>query len=49
MSQKLMMVITHGDVAHFNGFETLDERAVLPQLGFTIEPLLARVWRSQRN
>ncbi len=31
-------VITHGDVAHFDGFETLDERAVLPNLGFTIEP-----------
>jgi Xaa-Pro aminopeptidase len=31
-------VITHGDAAHFDGFETLDERAVLPNLGFTIEP-----------
>ncbi len=31
-------VITHGDAAHFDGFETLEERAVLPNLGFTIEP-----------
>ncbi len=31
-------VITHGDAAHFDSFETLDERAVLPNLGFTIEP-----------
>jgi Xaa-Pro aminopeptidase len=28
----------HGDVAHFDGIETLDERRVLPHLGFTIEP-----------
>jgi Xaa-Pro aminopeptidase len=28
----------HGDAAHFDDFETLDERAVLPGLGFTIEP-----------
>ena len=28
----------HGEVAHFDGFETLDERLVLPHLGFTIEP-----------
>jgi Xaa-Pro aminopeptidase len=28
----------HGDVAHFDGIETLDERHVLPRLGFTIEP-----------
>ena len=28
----------HGDVAHFDGIETLDERRVLPRLGFTIEP-----------
>jgi Xaa-Pro aminopeptidase len=31
-------VITHGDAAHFDGFETLEERLVLPNLGFTIEP-----------
>jgi Xaa-Pro aminopeptidase len=31
-------VITHGDAAHFDSFETLEERAVLPNLGFTIEP-----------
>ena len=31
-------VITHGDAAHFDSFETLEERAVLPHLGFTIEP-----------
>jgi Xaa-Pro aminopeptidase len=31
-------VITHGDAAHFDGFETLEERQVLPSLGFTIEP-----------
>jgi Xaa-Pro aminopeptidase len=31
-------IITHGDAAHFDGFETLEERAVLPNLGFTIEP-----------
>jgi len=30
--------ITHGDATHFDGFETLDERLVLPGLGFTIEP-----------
>lgn len=28
----------HGDAAHFDGVETLDERLVLPRLGFTIEP-----------
>jgi Xaa-Pro aminopeptidase len=28
----------HGEAAHFDGFETLDERAVLPGLGFTVEP-----------
>lgn len=28
----------HGEAAHFDDFETLDERAVLPGLGFTIEP-----------
>lgn len=28
----------HGEVAHFDDFETLDDRAVLPNLGFTIEP-----------
>ncbi|MER3556411.1 MAG: aminopeptidase P family protein [Meiothermus sp.] len=28
----------HGEAAHFDGFETLDERLVLPDLGFTIEP-----------
>lgn len=28
----------HGEAAHFDDFETLDERAVLPHLGFTIEP-----------
>ncbi|MBF6596142.1 MAG: aminopeptidase P family protein [Thermaceae bacterium] len=28
----------HGEVAHFDGFETLDERLVLPELGFTLEP-----------
>ncbi len=31
-------VTTHGEAAHFDAFETLDERAVMPQLGFTIEP-----------
>jgi Xaa-Pro aminopeptidase len=31
-------VITHGDAAHFDGYETLEERLVLPNLGFTIEP-----------
>lgn len=31
-------VTTHGEAAHFDVFETLDERAVMPQLGFTIEP-----------
>lgn len=29
---------THGEAAHFDGFETLDERRVLPGLGFTVEP-----------
>ncbi len=28
----------HGDVVHFDDFETLDDRLVLPKLGFTIEP-----------
>lgn len=28
----------HGDVAHFDDFETFDDRLVLPGLGFTIEP-----------
>jgi Xaa-Pro aminopeptidase len=28
----------HGEAVHFDDFETLDERAVLPGLGFTIEP-----------
>ena len=28
----------HGEAAHFDGIETLDERKVLPRLGFTIEP-----------
>ena len=28
----------HGDAANFDGFETLDERLILPRLGFTIEP-----------
>jgi Xaa-Pro aminopeptidase len=28
----------HGDAAHFDGIETLDERLILPHLGFTIEP-----------
>ncbi len=28
----------HGDAAHFDSIETLDERRVLPRLGFTIEP-----------
>lgn len=28
----------HGDAAHFDGYETLDERLVLPGHGFTIEP-----------
>lgn len=31
-------ITTHGEAAHFDGFETLDERLVLPKLGFTIEP-----------
>ncbi len=31
-------VTTHGEAAHFDGFETLDERAVLPDIGITIEP-----------
>ncbi|MCA9835555.1 MAG: aminopeptidase P family protein [Trueperaceae bacterium] len=31
-------VTTHGEAAHFDGFETLDERAVLPGIGITIEP-----------
>lgn len=31
-------ITAHGEAAHFDGFETLDERAVLPGLGFTIEP-----------
>lgn len=28
----------HGEVVHFDDFETLDDRLVLPGLGFTIEP-----------
>lgn len=28
----------HGDAANFDGVETLDERLVLPRLGFTVEP-----------
>jgi len=28
----------HGEAAHFDAFETWDERLVLPGLGFTIEP-----------
>jgi Xaa-Pro aminopeptidase len=28
----------HGEAAHFDGIETLDERLILPGLGFTIEP-----------
>jgi Xaa-Pro aminopeptidase len=31
-------VTTHGDVAHFDCIETLDDRRILPNLGFTIEP-----------
>ena len=31
-------ITTHGEAAHFDGFETLDERAVLPHIGITIEP-----------
>lgn len=31
-------ITTHGEAAHFDAFETLDERAVMPRLGFTIEP-----------
>jgi Xaa-Pro aminopeptidase len=31
-------VTTHGDVAHFDSIETLDDRRILPNLGFTIEP-----------
>jgi Xaa-Pro aminopeptidase len=31
-------VTTHGEAAHFDAFETLDERAIMPRLGFTIEP-----------
>ncbi len=34
----LGITAVHGEVAHFDGFETLDERSVLPNLGFTIEP-----------
>lgn len=30
--------VIHGDGAHFDGFETLEERLVLPGLGTTIEP-----------
>ncbi|MDX2006401.1 MAG: M24 family metallopeptidase [Meiothermus sp.] len=28
----------HGEAAHFDDFETLDDRAVLPRLGYTLEP-----------
>lgn len=28
----------HGDAANFDGIETLDERRILPHLGYTIEP-----------
>jgi Xaa-Pro aminopeptidase len=28
----------HGEATHFDDFETLDDRAVLPKLGFTLEP-----------
>lgn len=28
----------HGDAAHFDGIETMDDRRVLPHMGFTIEP-----------
>ena len=31
-------VTTHGEVAHFDCIETLDDRRILPNLGFTIEP-----------
>jgi Xaa-Pro aminopeptidase len=31
-------ITTHGEAAHFDAFETLDERAIMPGLGFTIEP-----------
>jgi Xaa-Pro aminopeptidase len=31
-------VTTHGDVAHFDCIETLDDRRILPKMGFTIEP-----------
>jgi Xaa-Pro aminopeptidase len=31
-------VTTHGDVAHFDSIETLDDRRILPKMGFTIEP-----------
>jgi Xaa-Pro aminopeptidase len=31
-------VTTHGDVAHFDCIETLDDRRILPRMGFTIEP-----------
>lgn len=34
----LGIAAVHGEVAHFDDFETLDERRVLPGLGFTIEP-----------
>ncbi|MER3483356.1 MAG: aminopeptidase P family protein [Meiothermus sp.] len=34
----LGITAVHGEVAHFDGFETWDERLVLPNLGFTIEP-----------
>ncbi len=29
---------THGNVTHFDSIETLDDRRVLPNMGFTIEP-----------
>lgn len=28
----------HGEATHFDGYETLDDRKVLPGLGFTVEP-----------
>jgi len=34
----LGMNVIHGDGAHFDAFETLEERLVLPGLGTTIEP-----------
>lgn len=34
----LGIVAVHGDAVNFDGFETWDERTVLPGLGITIEP-----------